>query len=606
MARSRKSPEVAQMNDSAKAATINSDERTLSEQKPSVEPERTPKVETPTPVVENKMTLDQWVDSIMSKKQEIDDPEAKKDYRPTVNLSRFGLKTPEDVKRFMHSPAGEAVIGEIGAHLALEKAIAEDQQFQAQEHRLLMSRLKALLFMWFLADKADAADKVREITMQFNELALERAKPTASSSQTTDTKRSQERAESLAKYEDVVRQAQENVAKGEVLQEQRNKLVKEGEQLEVKYKIYDKNLADFESSPAASITLTTDEIQTQANQLAPEVNEHALMVRDALKNGNVHDARGLLLKAQMAQLMKQMDSQANRINDLLVEGKDDEARALLEEQNGLNLKAASLHDLLSVHEGKKHYVNDQGAQVHNLHEAHFILAKGQKLVRDEQGKMHLLQPNQDWDSVKDNPEAKALARKDYKELKPQVMCVKKVVSRNKGLEATMNQEQIAETDKLIVANRAEGLMIANMIAQQQAAMSSAQNELNNSGPARNIPRPTPTAGGAAVPKPSQASATLFYREQIQELKKAQHVTYQQLHALANNLPSGPDREAAKEYLKQMPRTGNIPHIQMQSMLQNMERFGIDATKPAVTTIQNPHDKISGAPTLSMMPDGTGR
>ncbi|KTD57921.1 hypothetical protein [Legionella shakespearei] len=616
MARSRKSPVVEQPVDFFKEEESKRlVEKNSSESKVAVESERTPQVKTPAPVVENKLTLDQWVDSILFRQQDKDDPESKKDYRPTVELSRFGLKTPEDVKKFLHSPAGEAVIGEMGAKLALEKAIVQDQQLQAQEHRLLMSRLKALLFMWYLADKADAADRIREIIMQQSELAAEQVKPTAASSPKTDTKRYEALAESIAKYEDAVRMAQKNVAKGEVLQKERDELVKEGEHLQIKYAEYDASLEEFEKSDAARIKLTPDEIKVQANQLSPEMKE---MIHSAIEGAEgeknpearrkkFRDARGLLLKAQIAKLSKQMDAQADKINDLLIAGKDDEARALLEEQNALNLKAANLHDLLAVNEKRKYYVNDQGEKTHNFHEAQFILARGQRIVKDGQGEIYLLQPNQDWESVKNDSAAKARALQDYKDLKPQLMCVKKVVAHNKGLETAMNQDNIAEKDKLIKENRAEGLLIANMISQQQAARSSAQHELNNPGPARNnVPRPTPTAGSAAVPKPSQASATLFYREQIQELKLAQNITYEQLHSLADNLPQGPNQEAAKEYLKQMPRTGNIPHLQMQSMLQNMERFGIDATKPAVTKIQNPLEKQANtAPTpLSMMPDPT--
>jgi effector protein LidA len=606
MARSRKSPVVEQPVDSNKEQELQRlAEKTLPEPKAAVEPERTQKAEIPAPVVENKMTLDQWVDSIISRLQDKEDPERKKDYRPTVNLSRFGLKTSEDVKTFLQSPAGEAVIREMGAKLALEKAIVQEQQLQAQEHRLLMSRLKAFLFMLYLSDKADAADRARDLIIKYNELSQEKAKHAATDSPKKDTKRNEALAESIAKYEDAVRQAQENVAKGEVLQKQRDELVKEGEHLQAKYNVYDASLEEFDKSDAARIKLTPDEIKVQANQLSPEMDEHAKMIHKALEGGNARDARGLLLKAQIAQLAKQMDAQADNINDLLLAGKDDEARALLEQQNALNLKAANLHDLLAVNDKRKYYVNEQGEKTHNFHEAQFILVRGQKIVKDGQGEIYLLQPNQDWESVKNDSAAKARALQDYKDLKPQLMCVKKVVAHNKGLETAMNQDQIAETDQLIKANRAEGLLIANMISQQQAARSSAQYELDNPGPARNVSRPTPTAGNAAVPKPSQASATLFYREQIQELKLAQNITYEQLHSLADNLPRGPNQEAAKEYLKQMPRTGNIPHLQMQSMLQNMERFGIDATKPAVTKIQNPLEKANTAPTpLSMMPDPT--
>lgn len=630
MAKGKKSPVVVQSENSIELAELNPSYsvKQSQEQNSVAETERSHKVEREKSVSEKPLTLDQWAESIISDKQKKSDAESDKDYRPTVNLSRFGLKTPEDVKKFLHSPAGEAVIGEMGAKLAFDKAIVQEQRLEQQEHRLLMSRLKALLFSWFLAEKADASERVKELILQYNELSRERAKPVTSSQKIPDTKRNLALEESLAKYAEAVKRAQDNIAKGEALDKQMEKLIEEGKHLEAKYNIYDTSLAEFENSPAARITLTADEIQDQLDQLAPEMNDdaqmdhdvkmahdakmaHVKMAHDALKSGNVHEARGLLLKAQISQLAVEMSKMAGEINEL----KDDEVQiqALVDRQVGINLKAASLHDLLAVHEGKKIYVsvNDKGeqVQVHDVQKAEFILSKDQKLVKDEEGKLHLLQPHQDWESVKNNTEAKALARKDYKELKPQIMCVKKVVSRNKGLETTMNQEQVAETDKLIKENKAEGLVIVNMNTLQQSARSSVQSELSQPDLGRVISRPTPTSGQATTPRPSQASATLFYREQIQQLKQAQQVNYEQLHGLADNLPPGPNLEAAKNYLKNMPRTGNIPYQSMQNILRNMERFGIDATKPSVTSITNPSEKaeITNSMTpLSMMPDPTRR
>ncbi|MCL5272701.1 MAG: hypothetical protein M1486_05290, partial [Gammaproteobacteria bacterium] len=119
----------------------------------------------------NNLTLDEWVDMAFEF-----DKKSNEDFRPTLNLGRFGLKTPEDVKKFLHSPAGEAVISEMGAKLSLDKAIQEEQQLEQREHRLLMSKIKAILFLWYLESKSHASSKVKEAIMQQNEKAIENAK----------------------------------------------------------------------------------------------------------------------------------------------------------------------------------------------------------------------------------------------------------------------------------------------------------------------------------------------------------------------------------------------------------------------------------------------
>ena len=94
------------------------------------------------------------------------------------------------------------------------------------------------------------------------------------------------------------------------------------------------------------------------------------------------------------------------------------------------------------------------------------------------------------------------------------------------------------------------------------------------------------------PKPTQGSTTRFYREQLQQHKTPQ-LSREELLALTEQAPAE-HKEKAQAYLSRqfanMPRNAPIPFQKMQNILRNLERFGIDVTKPSVTNIQNDTDK----------------
>ncbi|HDV5708361.1 TPA: hypothetical protein RJD49_000001, partial [Legionella pneumophila] len=46
-----------------------------------------------------------------------------------------------------------------------------------------------------------------------------------------------------------------------------------------------------------------------------------------------------------------------------------------------------------------------------------------------------------------------------------------------------------------------------------------------------------------------------------------------------------------ELLKEVPRSGAIPFQTMQRMLQTLEQYGVDTTKPSVTSIRSKTDEV---------------
>ncbi len=541
--------------------------------------------ETPKPAPEKQqerllnsdnMTLDQWVDALFAEEQKTlqnMDEKSKEDYRPTLNLGRFGLKTPGDVKKFLRSPAGEAVIGELGAQLALEEAIKEEQQFEQREHTLLMSRIKSMLFYSYLESKAHAASKVRDAIIAQNEKAIENAKtPPPQTQQSAASEKIKNIDNTLNNYSKAMKGVEE---KEQMLDEKMAKLENESAHLEAKYDVYEANLLAFEQ-----------ELDENPELSAEEITERL----DALK--------------------AKMDAHTDEVHRLLGEGQEDDARVLLHALVGLNLQAANLHDMMAVHNKEKHMVDEAGNPTESIKAAKFVLNKDQKVVMHD-GKPHLIKAldgnvKDAFEAMKKDPVAMAAAHEAFLSLKndPHALSVKQVVQHNKVLENGSHNQELSETRTLQQDNQAQKLLINNEMSQLSAMKGEYLNQLsqvdnlatNKMTPSME-PTSTPTATKSS-PKPSNmTAATEIYRKGLMDLKAKQdnkeNVSREDLVNLVEKAP-GKNKIRAKAYLQMefvnMPRFGNIPFQTMQSMLKNLERFGVDSTKENVTSITNPFDK----------------
>ncbi|MBL7479815.1 hypothetical protein [Legionella bononiensis] len=520
-------------------------------------------------------SLDAWVDYIFAKDAQQKNTNSgelsNEDYRPTINLGRFGLKTPEDVKKFLHSPAGEAVIGEIGAEIALEKAIEEERQFEQQQQRLLMSKIQALLFLWFLDEKANASDKIKEIVMQQNEKAIERAKTPVPETKSTAIDKSIKSVDStLANYSTALKNIE---AKEQALDKKMEQLETEKVLMEEKYNIFEYNMNMFEQSLDENDSLSPEEIQQKLEVLDAQIIE----------------------KYAEIQKLIEMD-------------KDDEAEALRPVIQGLHTQVAGFNDMLAVDRNEKYYVDANGDTVSSPKDAVLTLDANQKLVKDENGQVHLIKSTDDWEKIKEDPEAKAAARKGYEAIKqnPDAMSIQSVIHHNKKLEKEFHSTRVEDVKAQKDECQAQKTIINNEISQLTAIRGNLLNQANQANqstvsmeqlPSSPVPTPVPTpksGGNVATPKSSQASPIDLFKNRMEELQQAKQLTRDDLLNLASLAPPN-NRTAANAYLQMMfvnmPRTGNIPFQTMQSMLKNMERFGVDATK-GITNIQNPTELVA--------------
>ncbi|BCA95901.1 hypothetical protein TUM19329_22620 [Legionella antarctica] len=590
--------------------------------------EKSVDLETQNKLVPEKIpVLEKWADLITNN---IDNP----DQSPTIKISRFGLKNSKDVVAFLRSPAGDSVIAEIGTKLAEEKSLRQYEQLQLREKQLMMNRLKAAFFLWYIEKKAHAADQRREIILDQNEKAIKNSGHTTQP--TTPLNPSSDRTSlmrSIADYDRAISTYQNRqdqlLNEHKILNTRLSKLDDQMSMINFKYDLYDTQLNDFDDSltmlenaptpdKIAEIQSKIDLIQVQMDEIQNRVNE--------LTNLNLHDETASLMKthtslglereqylevisvdakiqSQIDSISIEMDEILEQVDELIKLNQDEKAATLMKKHTSMGLNRARHFDMLDVRKGNKHYVTLDGktelnGQSVSFKDAHFVLNKGQQIIKDGD-KHYLLQPGQDWESVKDNQEALKTAQVGFEQTKHELMVVENLVKLNKGLESTFTKTQILEVHSKIKNIETEETLIKNQTGLIQASRASAQNLLDNPNLGLTAPTPTITQGSAKpAPKQTQTSPTLLYKNKLEEFKNSPSVSQADLMNLVTKAP-GVHTQAATAYLqtefgksfyKNMLRTAPIPHLMMQSLLRNLERFGVDPTKPSVTPIKGPLEK----------------
>ncbi|MDP3267732.1 MAG: hypothetical protein Q8M40_01655 [Legionella sp.] len=532
-------------------------------------------------------SLDQWAKSIFEpERNNLDAP-------TTAELSRFGLKTPQDVIRFLRSPAGETVIAEMGAQLAEEKALEKRQQLMHLEHSLLIHRLLALLFLWYLNKETHASEQIRDLIQQQNQRAIENAGSQPSSRPSSNDNRVTLR-ETIANYERALQAVDTRRAalqqEQEELKKEESRLTEQGKSLEEKYDTFEEAINDFEQPEEEE--LTEVEIDERISKLTEEMN------------------------AQVEKLFE-------------IEEENAETLAFKNAHNALNLKLANYHDRKAVMNGEKIYVDEEGQMVTSFKKAAFIfnikqkdetivrikddmfllksgqdsnlinsnpgLAKRQyemarqnttKVIK-ENDKLYLLKPGQDWNSVKESLELMHQAQKEYEHTKQDLMTVKKIIHYHKDAEHSMHDEKVVTVRSKVANNIEELRSLDNHRIVLESNIATANALLNSPQLSQTIPKPASTSITTSNRHAlNQAPVTAYYRTKLNEIKSKAEVYFKDLEPLLNALPQS---EEHKSILRNIPRSGPIPFQTMQSILTYMERFGIDATNPAVTKIQNPSE-----------------
>jgi effector protein LidA len=367
----------------------------------------------------------------------------------------------------------------------------------------------------------------------------------------------------------------------EVLQKQLGKLETEGELIGFKYEVYEAQLEDFNG--------VLDEFE----QLGPDES----------------DAK---IEQHINAIHTKMDNILLQVDELIENNQDEDAAILMKTHTALNLKLASHHDMLAVRKGDKYYLDADGNEVKSHKDAHFILEtnlnttnetlmkfppelRRSRIYKDENNKYYLLKPGQTWDSIKEDPAAKEEANKGFENNKQELMVVKNVIHHNKKMETEVHKDQVDNVKESIESKKAEKLLLVNQkntiesSLAQAREMSKQLDSTNTVNLTKPIPSPSIT-GSSKAPQPGgkAPAAVQAYRVQLETLfnQKKGDITPGQLVTLGALPPDPTARNYVLTQLANMPRNAPIPFQTMQSLLRNLERFGVDTTKPSVTTIKS--------------------
>lgn len=485
------------------------------------------------------------------------------DESPTVFLSRFGLRTPQAVDTFLKSPAGEVVIAELGAQKELQKAIEREQAIKRQDRELLLLRIKAFLFLLYSGEKAHAKAQLDELIEEQSEKTLEHLNKI--SAPTTESPAANPQAQLelqniITNYAQTVVQSQQLYETENKLQQEMHALQQQAQQLQAKYQMFESYIEDS--------------YFTQFMNVQGSINPTAI-------------------EQEQTELMERINSLFEVINQRLEANED--PRSIIQEQHGLNLRLATLRDLLAAHAQQKHYVDSEGREVHSLTEAEFILTKGHQLIKHD-GKYYLLKPGQDWSTIKDNPEERHHAEQHFERSKHELMTVKKAIRSNRGIEETTHQERTQQVEQQLVQNKEEQRLVGNQLIQLNAARAAAEaalQDFSTTTPTHTL-RPTPSPMSTSSsrhtpsPRPSLAAVCQDYKARLDELVKTGKASVKELRALAHQAPEG-SRQKIEAYLAQELRgvtpLTTLTGQRLKLLLDRMGTFSgnmLDpANKPAV-------------------------
>ncbi|TAL62575.1 MAG: hypothetical protein EPN84_06265 [Legionella sp.] len=543
-----------------------------------------------------------------------------RDFQDALDLSRFGLKTSQDVIKFLRGPAGQELLAEIGNDIALERANGADHDFAAREEMIMRLRIHALLFFIFASTKSHAAEKRDEQILDQIQKTL---KETSHSATHSDSGNNQQKEimQAVAHYQEALEKLEEE---RRVLTERKDRLTSEVRNIDPKY----------------------DQYETALDKLDGET-------------GAVKDKKAI--QAKIDTLAKEIDKHTDDISKLLEANDEAGARKLMDAQNSKNIQIAHLKDRIDVMDGKKYYANADGKRIDSFKDAHFILEAQQEIVKEgdqyylldageksyynakgmptdsfedaqfivgksqtlveHNGKYYVLEAGQDWDSVKDNPEAlqeaqtKHKAQQSFLKYEQDLTSVRKVLHHHRHAETAELQNRVAEVSNKLQQNTQDKDMVSNQIRAAQAAVANVNTQVNTVTQQNNL-TPLSTSAPVAVPSAtnSSTSKTHVYSAALSQIRttstEGTQQTAQRADPRANNRAQA-TRTINFNDISTISRSGSINATQMKFLLQALERFGIDIqkekpvdhkrdelkeqTKPAVEAKTAPEPKQSNEP-----------
>ncbi|KTD24810.1 Dot/Icm system substrate protein LidA [Legionella lansingensis] len=604
--------------------------------------------------------LEQWFANLEARK--LEHPKSKHAHKSstpephshdlaTQYLSRYGLKTAKDVITFLKSPAGHAIIALIGEKLAeiasINKAIRQELlDHETRKHRALAALLLGLLY------RKEAQARARHEAEEKQSKKLHDAQK---QSQTSSGQSSAEAAKAYAAYresivalEDVLK---EKVKASEELEQEMDKLEKQGQAINSRYANFDHSLAlldqfTFLMQPDAmdpqqrvnflnSLQNEIDSLRAEAQKITEpgpdneETLKHLLTRIDMLKEqhdflqSNLDKPPTELLQQRIDGLIKKLEGQAELIGKLIEANNDEQALRLLHEHNAMHVQVEGLRDMLAVMKGEKVLYNDEGQVTSDFTKAAFVLPKeeqGKNLPKEEQGKKlsivhkngkyYLLRGHDPKDFESLPEEVKTAAQKNFERARPDIANLKKLVEHNKTLEGKEHKSKKETLTQHTEDMQKDILLITNQILQLQAAQANVSTLMKQTPQVSGIestttspkltPMPTQGLSKGSSSKPSSDTSAIVKSCKHVLLLMKNNPTPESINLLGNMFkgPDGRIDSPTQEVLASIRVGRPIPQQTMNFLLKNMERLGLDAYRPNVSSIPDPlrQEPSSTAPT----------
>ncbi len=508
------------------------------------------------------------------KKQAQTDLRGKHSMMSSASLGHFGLKTAQDVIYFLKTPAGASIKAAIARQLAIIASFKEGRRVQVLEEMLFKRRLMAFFIFSVITHREAKARFLNEqIAQQLNKTLNNNThanQPESSSSYTQAT------IDILKAYDaeiDYLNEEKKTYKSEKAMLEAA--LAKQEElskDLEVKHQLYDEILKQLDSE---FVDLEKHLDLTAQSNLSPE--QHELKQTAMIK-----------LQEHYTALQGDIEKQTDSITELLSKGHDEDARKSVHQLNCLHFKATFLSDMLAIAQGQKKLFDEEGQPVDSYSKAAFVLKPDRKIVKHE-GQYYLIGAAEDLQQM--GPEQKALAAKQYAQSKTELVSVKKMVLENVQVEKEHHHHQTAILQERQGQIKEHKQLLKSQLTQVQAARSIAQQALEKPEHLMQAPVPAFSNVPANIPKSSEISEGQSFRKIIGFLRENEpKMTRYKLNELCQT--SEPAQKYVSAELLKIPASAPIPHTTMVNLLKNLERFGIDATKPSMTNIKSRTDFLA--------------
>ncbi|QRN04266.1 hypothetical protein GH742_10470 [Legionella sp. MW5194] len=555
-------------------------------------------------------------------------------YFATQFVGRYGIKTAKDVIAFLKSPAGDSVKVMIGEELAQVAALEEFKRQEYQTHEIRQHRLLAFLLLGLLYREAHARHVVEANTQQAEARVQQGEATISQDQQRAREQRTAALNQSLSSFNNTAAAIESRLSQKELelASVQRELQAINPEEMALRYETFDRHLGELEIQfqlPELSIDEQIASLETQKAALeaqlqtqTPEALESALVDPNAppqgLDSGNLKDriaelserihalkqqkivsatARIPQIEGKINELSDKLESQLDDMQQLIESGKDDEARKILLEHNGLHLQIAGLKDMVGVLKGEKVLYKDDGQVAKSFDEAAFVLPLDKKVVKRDD-KYYLIGAKQDLSTMEEHDLLQA--QKDFERARPEISNLKLLIKHNHGLE----NERLQQAQDKSKSLHNDIMTLRNQLTQIQAARSEVVAEMQKLDPAMTpeslirptIPTPTPSSNpvnSVGKPAPQTPHTTQVYKmlyEIIQRLPPDPKGAAAQLEKEMEDMHKAkgkPMSEKVKEMLKKEIldpiRNGitPIPKIPMDTLIRCMPYFGADPEKPNV-------------------------